>query len=33
MTFKPENYNSLSAYLVVDGAQKLANQLITVFDA
>lgn len=33
MTFKPENYNSLSAYLVVDGAQKLADQLITVFDA
>lgn len=31
--FKPEHYNSLSPYLIVDDAQKLADMLKTVFDA
>ena len=31
--YKPENYNSLSPYLIVDNAQQLADLLITVFDA
>ncbi len=31
--FKPENYNSLSAYLIVDDADRLANQLTEIFDA
>ncbi len=31
--YKPKNYNSLSAYLIVNSAQQLANQLISVFDA
>jgi PhnB protein len=31
--YKPENYNSLSPYLIVDNAQKLVDLLITIFDA
>lgn len=31
--FKPENYNSLSPYLIVNGAQRLADLLKTVFNA
>ena len=31
--FKPDGYNSLSPYLIVDGAQKLIDLLIRVFDA
>ena len=31
--FKPEKYNSLSPYLIVDGAQRMASLLKTVFDA
>lgn len=30
---KPENYNSLSPYLIVDNAQKLVDLLVTVFEA
>lgn len=33
MEFKPKAYNSLSPYLIVDHAQKLAEQLKAVFDA
>lgn len=33
ITFKPENYNSLSPYLIVDNASKLVDWLIAVFDA
>lgn len=29
--YKPENYNSLSAYLVVDDADQLAKQLAKIF--
>jgi PhnB protein len=32
-TYKPENYNSLSPYLIVDNAQKLVNLLNVIFDA
>lgn len=32
-TFKPKDYNSLSPYLIVDGAQKLADLLKKIFDA
>jgi len=32
-TYKPENYNSLSSYLIVDEAQKLVNLLILIFEA
>lgn len=32
-TYKPENYNSLSPYLIVDNAQKLVDLLKTVFKA
>lgn len=32
-TYKPDNYNSLSPYLIVDNAQKLVGLLIIVFDA
>lgn len=32
-TYKPENYTSLSPYLIVDDAQRLVNLLIAVFDA
>ncbi|WP_025764741.1 VOC family protein [Dyadobacter tibetensis] len=31
--FKPEQYNSLSPYLIVDGAEALANLLVSIFDA
>ncbi len=31
--YKPENYNSLSPYLIVDNAQKLVNLLTLIFDA
>ncbi len=31
--FKPHNYNSVSPYLVVFGAQKLLNLLKKIFDA
>lgn len=31
--FKPESYNSLSPYLIVNGAQRLADLLKTVFNA
>ncbi|MBG6236172.1 PhnB protein [Pedobacter sp. CAN_A7] len=31
--FKPNGYNSLSPYLVVEGANKLADLLKTIFDA
>lgn len=30
--YKPDNYNSLSPYLIVDNAQQLANMLVTVFN-
>ncbi|MGY3051829.1 PhnB protein [Pedobacter sp. UYEF25] len=32
-TYKPENYNSLSPYLIVDDAQKLVDLLTLIFDA
>lgn len=32
-TYKPENYNSLSPYLIVDNAQKLVDLLTVIFDA
>lgn len=32
-TYKPEGYNSLSPYLIVDDAQKLVDLLKTVFNA
>lgn len=32
-TYKPDNYNSLSPYLIVDNAQKLVDLLIVIFDA
>lgn len=31
--FKPTSYNSVSPYFIVNGAQKLIDLLITVFDA
>lgn len=31
--YKPENYNSLSPYLIVDNAQKLVDLLKTIFGA
>lgn len=31
--FKPKNYNSVSPYLVVEGAQKLADMLKAIFNA
>lgn len=31
--YKPENYASVSAYLMVDGAQKLIDFLLAAFDA
>jgi uncharacterized glyoxalase superfamily protein PhnB len=33
MIFKPESYNSVSPYLVVDGAQATMDFLVTVFGA
>lgn len=32
-TYKPDNYNSLSPYLIVDNAQKLVDLVKTLFDA
>lgn len=32
-TYKPDNYNSLSPYLIVDNAQKLVDLLTVIFDA
>jgi PhnB protein len=32
-TYKPDNYNSLSPYLIVDNAQKLVGLLTVIFDA
>ena len=32
-TYKPENYNSLSPYLLVDDAQKLVDLLKIIFNA
>ncbi|SFN92035.1 PhnB protein [Paenimyroides ummariense] len=32
-TYKPNNYNSLSPYLIVDDAQKLTDLLTVIFDA
>lgn len=31
--YKPENYNSLSPYLIVNNAQKLVDLLSAIFDA
>lgn len=31
--YKPNNYNSLSPYLIVDDAQKLTDLLTVIFDA
>ena len=31
--YKPNGYNSLSSYLIVDNAQKLVDLLSTIFDA
>lgn len=31
--YKPKDYNSLSAYLIVDDADQLATQLKSIFDA
>ena len=31
--YKPQNYNSLSAYLIVDDADQLASQLKNIFNA
>ncbi|MEL7123301.1 MAG: VOC family protein [Bacteroidota bacterium] len=33
MKYKPENYNSLSPYLIVDNAQRLVDLIKTVFRA
>lgn len=33
MSYKPENYNSLSPYLIVDDAEKLVELLKTIFNA
>ena len=32
MKYKPENYNSVSPYYVVDGAQELIDLLLEIFD-
>ena len=32
-TYKPDNYNSLSPYLIVDDAQRLTDLLTVIFDA
>ena len=32
-TYKPDKYNSLSPYLIVDNAQKLVDLLTAIFDA
>lgn len=31
--YKPDNYNSLTPYLIVDNAQKLVDLLTVIFDA
>lgn len=31
--YKPDNYNSLSPYLIIDNAQKLVDLLTVIFDA
>jgi hypothetical protein len=31
--YKPDNYNSLSPYLIVDNAQKLVDLLTVIFNA
>ena len=31
--YKPENYNSVSPYLIVNGAQKMVDLLVQLFDA
>ena len=31
--YKPQNYNSLSPYLIVNDAQRRVDQLITIFNA
>ena len=31
-TYKPDNYNSLSPYLIVDDAQRLTDLLTVIFD-
>ena len=31
--YKPQNYNSLSPYIIVDNAQRLVDLLKTIFDA
>ncbi len=33
MTFKPQGYNSVSPYLIVNGAQATIDFLVAVFDA
>ncbi|WP_338378671.1 VOC family protein [uncultured Flavobacterium sp.] len=33
MQYKPQNYNSLSPYLIVDDADKLVKQLLLIFEA
>lgn len=33
MTFKPEGYNSVSPYLIVNGAQATIDFLVAAFDA
>lgn len=32
MAFKPDNYSSVSPYLIVNGAQTTINSLVAVFD-
>jgi PhnB protein len=32
-SYKPDNYNSLSPYLIVDNAQKFVDLLTAIFDA
>ena len=32
-TYKPDNYNSLSPYIIVDNAQKLVDLLHIIFSA
>jgi len=32
-TYKPDNYNSLSPYLIIDNAKKLVDLLTVIFDA
>lgn len=33
VAYKPDNYNSLSPYLIVDNAQRLVDLLTAIFDA